>query len=75
MSNTKLSPLPSGFLQGLVLSSLLLGGCQFMPVQKLVPEQAVEVTPGIPPESVETHEFKLADGQTPNGRTGRYQNA
>ncbi len=67
MSNTKLSPLPSGFLQGLVLSSLLLGGCQFMPVQKLVPEQTVEVTPGIAPESVETHEFELADGQTMMG--------
>lgn len=67
MSNTKLSPLPSGFLQGLVLSSLLLGGCQFMPVQKLIPEQAVEVTPGIAPESVETHEFELADGQTMMG--------
>jgi len=68
MSNIQPSTLPSVFLQGLVLSSLLLGGCQFMPVPKPAPEQAVETAPGIAPESVETHEFELAGGQTMMGQ-------
>lgn len=62
MLNFKPSISLPGFLLWAILSSLLLSGCQTMPLQ-IEPEPVTKVDNGADPESVATHEFELAEGQ------------
>ncbi|MFZ2452071.1 MAG: L,D-transpeptidase family protein [Methylovulum miyakonense] len=64
MSNTQLSLSPSRLLLLAILSSLSLSGCQTLPLLTQPEPVASKVDNGTLPESVETHEFGLADGQT-----------
>jgi len=62
MTNIKLITPSYGLLPGVILFSLLVSGCQTIPMQP-VPETATVVSPGVAPESIATHEFELIGDQ------------